>query len=129
MDTNALFIILAILIIPMGIVMFFAQEHFARSLYRNHRELWTRLGAPGGLFWCPESRSFWSNLMITRRFWYENQFGLATGDTLPEDIRQYYSIYIKLLASMLIIFVLFILSLLGLHLYEAEVGSAQVIAS
>jgi len=129
MDTNLLFFIFNILIILMGVVMFFAQEKFVRSLYRNHRELWERLGGPGGLFWCPEGRRFWKNFMITRRFWYENQFGLATSITLPDEVRSSYSVYIKLLSSMFIVFVLFILSLLWLQFYEAGVSPSDVTPS
>jgi len=129
METNSLFFILTILIIPMGIVMLFAQEYFARNLYRNHRELWERLGAPGGLFWCPEGRGGWCNFMITRRFWYENQFGLAINITLPDDVKSSYGLYIKLISAMFIVFALFIISLLGLHIYESSGGDPQVTPS
>jgi|GEM_PF-1798980 len=127
MNSELLAYLFKLIIIPMGFFMIWAQDKFTWTLYHKYYELWEKLGAPGGFFWCPEGRGLWRNFAITCSFWGRNQFGLAIEATLPDDVKLSYGRYIKLFSAQLIVFVLFIISLLGFHLYEAGSDVSQVI--
>jgi len=122
-DSLAVFIIPTF--IPIWIAMVVFQERFTKFIHDSHNEVWAQLGAPGGLFWRPKGRSWWSNFIVTSLFWGKNQFGLEQEASLPEEIVQRYRPYCLANVTLFTVGVLGGLLLMGLHVYSIGIGKSD----